>query len=137
LPAWSALILALQGRGDVRAATRLLESLETGEAVPMAVANPADPSKAKAKGKTATATATSEVRGKTAVLPPPSARTYVGLIQMAARAGHPEQAEAYLDRFRKYITGLGGSAEAVAAVLGPVKENKNEVTKKEKEQNKE
>ncbi|GMK56832.1 hypothetical protein CspeluHIS016_0306720 [Cutaneotrichosporon spelunceum] len=85
LPAWTALLLSMMGRGDTEAALHLLDSME--RRAPL-----------------------SETRR----MPPPNGRTYAGLVRVAAKHGHIHVAADLLRRYQKHgeTSGELGSLEA-------------------------
>jgi hypothetical protein len=91
LPAWTALLLSLMGRGDVEAALHLLDAME--RRAPL-----------------------SETRR----MPPPSGRTYAGLARIAAKHGRTSIAANLLQRYRKH-GGVGGELGSLEAFFADVK----------------
>ncbi|BEI92293.1 uncharacterized protein CcaverHIS019_0411130 [Cutaneotrichosporon cavernicola] len=91
LPAWTALLLSMMGRGDTEAALHLLNSME--RRAPLT---------------------------ETRRMPPPTGRTYAGLVRVAAKHGHISVAAALLRRYQKHGES-GGELGSLEAFFGNVK----------------
>lgn len=89
LPAWSALLLSLMGRGDVDAALHLLDSME--RRAPFGT--------------------------ETRRMPAPSGRTYAGLVRIAVKHGRIGVAADLMRRYQKHAELVDGELESIEGFL--------------------